>query len=326
MPLHPEALLDEFITRPTYAPKESDYLDILNPVIGVDYHRWRHKDLSTYSTVPISIDGANVSRYVNESGESVLGFNGLVAQIDCLLGKEGISIDPLIALLEFSQEEVKTPDVLLKEMAFVEQYLQEEAGFALAKVIPPESLYVRQSITMMAKQNVTASEMLLGGVPSEKAIGTFSYWLDLRGISQWEHYPDEVLAKPEFNVGLDCCLPLSPELTNIGMLGRSTGYSPLSQGCGRIVQHNALLAEAMGIASALAIHHNTPLQTTIDTGIDAIRDTMNQRYQAYKKIPLQCAGTAKLDTSAIEQSILLQKDRAITAEHRQQFVESLTVV
>ncbi|MBY0403784.1 MAG: FAD-dependent oxidoreductase, partial [Cyanobacteria bacterium] len=61
LPHHPESLLQEYLTRPCYSPDDKDYLDILNPVIGVAYHVWRHGSAATYPTASIYIDGANIS-------------------------------------------------------------------------------------------------------------------------------------------------------------------------------------------------------------------------------------------------------------------------
>jgi len=65
------------IERPTYAPEESDYLDILNNVIGVAYHHWRYGDSVAYESAPFWVDGFNIARLSDGS----LGFNGLITRM-----------------------------------------------------------------------------------------------------------------------------------------------------------------------------------------------------------------------------------------------------
>lgn len=283
LPNHPPALRKEYITRPTFAPADQDYLDILNPIIGIDYHMWRHGDAATYPDTGIFIDGANISRLNDGS----LGFNGLVAQPGALhLGHRD--------LLALSQG-APIPEVLQQELRFVERYFQERAGFKAAQVIAPEEMYVRQTFTLLAKHNMTASDALAGGVPAERAVGSFSYWLDLRGAPLWQVFPGAELPKPFFNVGLEVALPntsphtkasqvntlplnTSKGFQNFGFIGRSAGYSPIGQGAGRIVQHNAMLGEGLGIAAAIAAQASQPLAAVVDADIAQIQTVLKARY------------------------------------------------
>ncbi|WP_373533146.1 FAD-dependent oxidoreductase [Vampirovibrio sp.] len=299
LPYHPSALREELIDRPTYAPEGQDYLDILNPVIGIDYHCWRHGSARTYADADILIDGGNVSRLADGS----LGFNGLVAQANAL----NLGFDHLVGL----SQDGPTPEVLYAEMREFERYLREVGGFQAACVIPPESLYVRQTATLMARENMTARKAIEGGVPPEKSIGTFSYWLDLRGTQLWKLYPGEHLPKPVFNVGLDVVLPYvsphAPCVQNFAFVSRSAGYSPIGQGAGRIVQHNALLGEGVGIAAALAIRHQKPLADIVDSAVPEIQTILKQRLNG----PLLLEGRPTWSLTEIESSVLLKRDAAI---------------
>ncbi len=309
LPFHTPEQRAELVTRPTYAPEDSDYLDILNPLIGIDYHCWRHGDPATYPDAGILIDGGNISRLK----DGTLGFNGLVAQASAL----DLSLDDLLAL----SQDGHCPLALLAELDFVERYLRQHCGFTDATVLAPESLYVRQTVTLLAKENMTARDAIAGGVPPEAAVGTFSYWLDLRGTQLTRLYPDTHLPKPVFNVGLSVALPPEPvslqedvddfitlpRLQNIAFVGRSAGFSPLGQGTGRIVQHNAMLGEGLGIAAALAISSNVPLARIVDTAMPQIQTILRHRL----------GGTLKLDGHAvwtpeeIASSAVLAKDVAI---------------
>ncbi|MEM0952147.1 MAG: FAD-dependent oxidoreductase [Cyanobacteria bacterium P01_H01_bin.74] len=335
LPHHPEALRKELITRPTYAPADMDYLDILNPVIGIHYHGWRWQNqYCLYEKVPLHIDGANISRLP----DGTLGFNGLVGKIatdhtisntadsksaekdfsgPCSHGPIPLpeplnySLDELVALSEGSKP---VPDVFFNEMQAFELYLRKEAGLRTASVIPPESLYIRQTRTFQMYKNMTAQSFLLCGVPKEKAVGTFSYWLDVRGVNLWEFMPNQRFPKPFFNVGLESSISNHPGLENFGLVGRSAGYSPLGQGLGRIVQHNALIGEALGIAAAKACHLKQSLFDLVcsTSGLNGVQDVLKKQQAGN----LQTEGRAVVSAEALEGFGLIQKDEAIIRELR----------
>ena len=307
LPYHPPALREEYLHRPTFAPDAQDYLDILNPVIGIDYHLWRHGSPESYAEAGILIDGGNVSRLADGS----LGFNGLVAQASAL----NLGFEDLLAL----SHDGPTPQALLDEMRAFERYLREVGGFSEAKVVPPESLYVRQTVTLLSRENMTARKAIQGGVSPEKAIGTFSYWLDLRGTQLWKRYPGEELPKPIFNVGLDVALPLIPAFQNLAFVSRSAGYSPIGQGTGRIVQHNALLGEGVGIAAALAVLSNTTLDEIVDTAMPQIQAILRQRNEGQ----LQIEGNPTWTAQQLEASALLKADEAVIESLRATHTPSL---
>lgn len=300
LPHHPPELLAEYMTRPTFAPPDMDYLDILNPVIGIDYHLWRHDGMDkveaarSYAEAGIFIDGANISRLADGS----LGFNGLIAQADFL----NLGFEDLLALSAGGP----IPDLLQQEMSAFERYLREKGGFSDAGVIPPDEIYVRQTVTLLSQENMTARKAILGGVSKEQAIGTFSYWLDLRGTLLWRIYSGEELPKPVFNIGLNVALPVKGSIQNFAFVSRSAGYSPIGQGAGRIVQHNAILGEAVGVAAALAVQQNRPLHEIAETCIGEIQQILADRRQG--KLVLN--GYAVQSAKACQKSLLLKNDEA----------------
>ncbi len=301
LPYHPPELRAEYITRPTFAPPDQDYLDILNPVIGIDYHLWRHGSAASYANADIFIDGGNVSRLRDGS----LGFNGLVAQVNAL----NLELRALIALSQGGP----TPALLQQEMRHFERYLKEKGPFPHVSVIPPSELYVRQTVNLLSLETLTARQAIEGGVPPEKAIGTFSYWLDLRGTQLWKLYPGEHLPKPIFNVGLGVALPATQALQNFAFVSRSAGYSPIEQGAGRIVQHNALLGEGVGVAAALASQSGQSLLDVATQRIAEVQACLAQRQGG----ALRIEGKATWSAAQIETSSLLKADEAIVEALRQ---------
>lgn len=296
LPWHSPELRTEYIARPTFAPEELDYLDILNPVIGIDYHRWRHGETMPYWNAAMLIDGANISRLA----DGTLGFNGLVADPHAL----NLKLEDLLTLSRGGA----IPEPLRREMTLVERYLRERGGLAEATVIPPEEMYVRQTVTLKARSNMTARKALEGGVPAKKAVGVFSYWLDLRGVTLGQYFPGEHLPKPLFNVGLDVALP--PEtsrLENLAFIGRSAGYSPIGQGAGRIVQHNALLGEAVGVAAALVALEGGSLAARAEKDLPRIQTILKERRGGI----LQCDGRLTDSPEHLATSELLRHDAEI---------------
>jgi len=238
------------IERSTFAPPEQDYVDILNPIIGLHFHAWQYGTQTPYSAAPYWIDGANIARLP----DGTLGFNGLIGRLASLRLQ-----------LEASENGLPIPNTFLGVMEDVATFFKEVGGFTTATAIPPAELYIRQTVQLQAKTMVTAKTLFSGGVTAENAVGTFSYWLDFRGVHPWMAYPElHPLPKPVFNVGLESHFPQSHHNSlpnNLAFVSRASGYSPLAQGACRIVQHNALVGEALGIAIAIGldqgVHPNT---------------------------------------------------------------------
>ena len=168
-------------------------------------------------------------------------------------------------------------------------------------------MYVRQTLTLLAQNNMTARQAIEGGVPEEKAVGTFSYWLDLRGTQLWKQFPGEHLPKPVFNVGLEVALPVVPALQNVALVSRSAGYSPIGQGTGRIVQHNAMLGEGLGIAAALSVLSQCSLQNIVETAMPQVQAILKQRRGGQ----LHLSGHATWTVEQMDASRLLQKDASL---------------
>lgn len=285
---------EELLVRPVVSPPDDDYIDILNPLIGVAFHVWRGAAASDYPQAEIAVDGFNIARLPNET----LGFNGLVMR--------GRDLD---SLLRYSRGEGRWPQGLQEALQDFERFLQDAGGFRRARVLAPQALYVRQTLNIQSRRMMTAGQALGGGVEAEDAIGAYSYWLDLRGITLAAHYPGESLAKPLFNVGLGPALALLPGGPMAGdgrfaVVGRSAGYSPLGQGAGRIIQHNALLGEAVGIAAGMMARTRARLSEAIPGEIRAV---MTARGMPPAK------GRAVEDAEVIAQSALLQADAEVTA-------------
>lgn len=242
LPYHAASLRADYKTRPTYSPPGSDYLDILNPTIGVYFHRWRGEKARTYPDAQTWIDGGNVALLPGR-----MAFNGLVMRVD-----------DLPELLSYSHG-APIPAPLMYAMEQFEAFLQREGGMTSARIDPPQALYVRQTVNLKTRRVITAQNLLSGGVSPEKSVGVFSYWIDMRGVTLSRYFGEISLPKPMFGVSLDGALFDEPRLANLAVVSRSGGYSSLAQGAGRIVQHLSMLGEAVGVAAAVAIRRSQSL-------------------------------------------------------------------
>jgi hypothetical protein len=122
------------------------------------------------------------------------------------------------------------------------------------KVVWMPELYVRSADQIEHPVTpLTAHGMGWGGVPSDQALGTFTYKLDFRGgvpgVS-WQ-------PTPTFNFGYRHTLPR--EIGNLAVLGPSSGFGGLGEGAGRIVELNISVGSGVAIASALALAQGIPL-------------------------------------------------------------------
>jgi hypothetical protein len=240
LPWHTEAERGALLTRPCYSPPDLDYIDMLNPIMGIAFHQWWQGDVSTYPLSRVWIDGGNIACLPDGS----MSFNGMVA--------DAPNLD---TLLYWSRHAIM-PAYLLEAMQAFEQYLQQVAGLTHARVIPPAQLYIRQTVHVLTRQVAMATDLLHGGLP-KAAVGPTSYWLDTRGINLRQYVPGHThYAKATFHTHTD--YGLCRQNPYLAVVGRSAGYGPLAQGTCRIVQHAAWLGEAIGAQAAHAIKQREP--------------------------------------------------------------------
>jgi hypothetical protein len=122
------------------------------------------------------------------------------------------------------------------------------------QVIWMPELYVRSADQIAHPlEALSADLMAKGGVQRDQALGTFTYSLDFRGGLS-EFIPP---ARPTFNFGYRHIIPT--EITNLAVLGPSSGFGGLGEGAGRIIELNVSVGQGLAIASALALHDHAAL-------------------------------------------------------------------
>ncbi|HEY9746665.1 MAG TPA: hypothetical protein V6C99_10655, partial [Oculatellaceae cyanobacterium] len=82
---------------------------------------------------------------------------------------------------------------------------------------------------------------------------------------------------------------------------------------GRIVQHNSLLGEGLGIAAALAVLSGTTLSEIVDTAMPQVQEILQSRHGA-----LKLDGHPTLGAVRMAQSRLLELDEQAISRLREQ--------
>jgi hypothetical protein len=258
LPYHPTLLKEAYLTRDCFMPldpdPEADYIDMLNPSIGVLWHAWQQEqgilpETCPYQEAPWWVDGGNIARLgCSPHGGECLAWNGIVLRPESL--EEALSISQ--GLRPVPERAFQAVDYFKR---FIETTYAQLFGACppLTMTLPPH-MYVRNSVLFPCQTTVTGAGLFTGGVSAQEAIGWFSYWLDFRGIDLWKHLTlTHPLPKARFNVGLGQTQPLGlPSALQhaVFVVSRAAGASPLGQSVCRIVQHQCLLAEALGVALA----------------------------------------------------------------------------
>jgi hypothetical protein len=275
LPYKTKADIEELLTRPVFSPDDNDYVDILNPLIGVHFHAWREQPLSDYLDTAIHVDGFNTSRLPEyclttgaENGE-YFGMNGMV-----------MKLPDTNTQIKLSQGKQPIPKLMAETIEQFRQFLIEHGAPESTSVTLPQQAYVRQTVNIHSDNMLSAQQLFSGGVNAEDAIGTFSYWVDLRGIQWCEFFPNEAeLPKPVFNVGIAQCFPKptsDKHFNNLAVISRSAGYGPIAQGPCRIIQHQAMVGEAMAILAVAAIQQGNLLHTS---SLQPVQQVLHQRYK-----------------------------------------------
>jgi len=123
-----------------------------------------------------------------------------------------------------------------------------------------DELYIRSTDQIAHPvEELSSTLMTEGGIPSNQALGTFSYHLDVRGgiaglgirASNLGIKNIDFHYMPTFNYGFRHTLPQERE--NLAVLGPTSGFGGLGEAAGRIVEFNVSVGEGLAIAVSKAI-------------------------------------------------------------------------
>ncbi|MFK8185742.1 MAG: FAD-dependent oxidoreductase [Phormidesmis sp.] len=163
-----------------------------------------------------------------------------------------------------------TPE--MKAVADEIAVLFEKIGVPRVEVM--DELYVRNAGQIANPiDELSATLMAAGGLPTEESLGTFGYHLDDRGgIDGLDERVDETALRlfdfdqmPVFNYGFRHTLPV--EKQNLAVLGPASGFGGLGTTAGRIVEFNVSVGEGLAIAIAQALSEDRSLHTITNSSV-----------------------------------------------------------
>lgn len=145
------------------------------------------------------------------------------------------------------------------EAPLVLEWLRDHVGgFAQAELVElPKLLYVRESRHLQGLYRLTASDVL-DNCMFPDAIAFGSYPIDIQAATPADR--GFVVGTPQlYSVPLRSLIP--PDLDNLLVTGRSASYDSLAAGSARVVPVGMSTAQAAGVAAAVALSAQVPVQT-----------------------------------------------------------------
>ncbi len=184
-----------------------------------------------------------------------------------------------------------TPE--MRAVANEVKVLFEKIGVPRVEVM--DELYIRSAGQIAHPiDELSATLMAAGGVPTDEALGTFGYHLDDRGgIEGLAERVDETALRlfdfeqmPIFNYGFRHTLPQEKE--NLAVLGPASGFGGLGTTAGRIVEFNVSVGEGLAVAVAQSIATHRSLHTITNTevrqALDEVPAVYGQRTDSFRAI------------------------------------------
>ena len=232
-----EFWMRNFLT-PIYQAYRDGY-NIRSVAIGAAYHVDRN--LPFTQDKGFFFDKANVCVYKDNS----LSWNGFLFkyQVDELMKMEANGRKPNAEMV--------------KEMSHLQEWLQKKSGKDV-RVFIPEEIYIRQTLNIRdVVAPLSGKEIIQGGTLPEKSIGSFSYDFDLRGGVK--DLGSRIPPLPTYNFGIESAL--ASKVSNLAIVGRSSGYVGMAVSVGRIATVNIYQGQGVGVAAGLASKLGVPLNT-----------------------------------------------------------------
>ncbi len=232
----------EFWMRNFLSPIYQAYQDgynIRSVAIGAAYHVDRN--LPFTQDKGFFFDKANVCVYKDNS----MSWNGFLFkyQVD--------------ELMKMEADDRKPNAEMVKEMSHLQEWLQKKSGKDV-RVFIPEEIYIRQTLNVRdVVDPLTGKEIIQGGTAPEKSIGSFSYDFDLRGGVK--DLGSRIPPLPTYNFGIESAL--ASKVSNLAIVGRSSGYVGMAVSVGRIATVNIYQGQGVGVAAGLASKLGVPLNT-----------------------------------------------------------------
>ncbi|MDJ0625735.1 MAG: FAD-dependent oxidoreductase [Candidatus Caenarcaniphilales bacterium] len=221
-----------------------DYIDVRSIAICVAYHLYRGKPFDFKHGFLFDRPNIAILR------EGNLAWNAFLYKFS---SKE---------VMDIIQNGSKPSIEMIRELDYFADWLnsfsENNSSTQQIATIPPLQLYIRHSHNIIdVKKPLTGRQMVEGGTNPKESVGTFSYYMDIRGGIDGYH---GTMPKPTFNFGIEHALTQIP---NLSVVGRCSGYYGLAPAAGRILELNTSIGSYVGAAAALAhIRSSNPISRT----------------------------------------------------------------
>ncbi len=224
-----------------------DSADVRSLAFSILVHGYLNREYDIKSS-GFLFDRANIAVLPNR-----LSFNALLFYSDATTAQQlsASGAKPTSDMLSVANE-VKT--------------LFERIGVPRVEVM--DELYIRSAGQIAHPiDELSATLMAAGGVPTDEALGTFGYHLDDRGgIDGLQERVNNTALRlfdfdqmPVFNYGFRHTLPQEKE--NLAVLGPASGFGGLGTTAGRIVEFNVSVGDGLAVAIAQSMAEGRSLQT-----------------------------------------------------------------
>ncbi|MEG3894951.1 MULTISPECIES: FAD-dependent oxidoreductase [unclassified Microcoleus] len=223
-----------------------DYIDVRSPALSVAYHSFRGRKLS-FPETGVILDEGNIAILPNER----LSWNALLFAVTASEAEA------------LARSGSKPTANMQKEMLFLAAWLR---SLGATSVTSASEVYIRHAGNVTGVvEPLTGAQMLLGGVPANEALATFSYHFDVRGgipgigekANSLGWFKSLSFKQPTFNIGIRHAL--IKNVPNLAVVSPCSGFEGFASSVGRIVEFNAAVGQGVGIAAINAILNNKNL-------------------------------------------------------------------
>jgi hypothetical protein len=197
----------------------ADYIDVRSIALGAAYHLYRNKPYNFKKG--FLFDRPNIA--ILKNGE--MSWNSMLFKF---------SSDEV---LKMADKGSKLTSEMYQELFETERWLRTFPEGKNLQLIPPQELYIRQVLNITdVEEPLDGAKLIEGGVEPVKAVGKFSYPMDVRGgvDGLQGKFP-----KATFNFGTGHC---KTKIEGLYVVGRSAGYTGLGPAVGRILELNVSVA------------------------------------------------------------------------------------
>ncbi len=203
--------------------------------------------------------------------------------------------------------------------------LFERIGVPRVEVM--DELYIRSAGQIAHPiDELSATLMAAGGVPTDEALGTFGYHLDDRGgIDGLDERVNNTALRmfdfeqmPVFNYGFRHTLPQEKE--NLAVLGPASGFGGLGTTAGRIVEFNVSVGDGLAVAIAQSIADDRSLQSITNQEVRQAMSTqptvygyMTDSFRAISTLEKRFRGVDYEEAHLARAQVFLDEDNYIEA-------------